>query len=65
MGLGPLICPQCLVYADLIKSNDGPGDWTCPCCGSGAVDYMWMFTDSEQAKVSSNTQFVNFVKGKE
>ena len=63
MGLGPLICPECLVYADLDKTNDGPGEWRCPCCGSFAMDYYFMFTDEEQAKLSANQKFIRFVRG--
>ena len=65
MGLGPLICPECLVYADLVKDNDGPGEWRCPCCGSEALDYYFMFTDAEQAQVSVNQKFIRFIAGED
>lgn len=64
MGLGPLICPECLVYAQLTPT-DGPGEWACPCCGSEAMDYYFMFTDEEQAKVSVNQKFIRFVEGQD
>lgn len=65
MGLGPPICPECFVYAGLVKTNDGPGEFVCPCCGTRAVDYLFMFTEEEQKQVSVNNKFVRFVKGEE
>lgn len=62
MGLGPLICPDCLVYA---HNNTGyNNDLTCPLCNTDVLEYLWMFTAAEQQEIAKNTRFINFVQGK-
>ena len=65
MGLGPLICPECLVYARDMQTNEwGAYKWTCPGCGNDqALEYLWMFTEEQQKKIEINTKFYNFVLG--
>jgi len=65
MGLGPLVCVECKLYTNLVKTNDGPGEWTCPCCGTDAVDYLWLLTETEQTQIANNSKFYRFVSGKD
>ena len=70
MGLGPLICPECMVYAKLEQDEHqdgyGPREYVCPACGNDhTMEYLWMFTEDEQKTIESNTRFYRFVEGKE
>jgi transposase len=61
MGLGPLICVECEVFAVREDHTD-----RCPCCGEeNYLDYLWMFTDEQQERVHSNTRFYRFVAGQD
>lgn len=67
MGLGPLVCPECLVYAAQVTTNQwGASKWTCPQCGNDEVlEYMWMFTEAQQEQIATNSRFVRFVAGQD
>jgi hypothetical protein len=67
MGLGPVVCPECLVCADLVTTNQwGASKWTCPqCSNTEALDYMWMFTEEQQAQVTKNSRFIKFITGQD
>jgi DNA-directed RNA polymerase subunit RPC12/RpoP len=62
MGLDPLICIECELYA--CDSND-TGSYRCPRCGSGVLEYMWMFDESQQKRINANTNFYRFVAGED
>jgi hypothetical protein len=68
MGLGPMACSGCLVYADLViekrQEGYGPKEWVCPSCGNDhSLDYLWMFTEAEQASITANSKLIRFVQG--
>jgi len=67
MGLGPLICVDCKLFARKVKINDEPAEFVCPRCNrdAGNIDYLWMFTEDEQNIIIENNKFYRFVEGKE
>jgi hypothetical protein len=67
MGLGPMVCIDCRLFARRVKTNDGPGTALCPMCNkdSGNIDYLWMFTEEEQEKIQVNDKFYRFVSGQD
>jgi hypothetical protein len=67
MGLGPLICAECRVYAERRTTNESGGyRWVCPVCGSEAeLDYLWMSPEKDQEVIDKNSQFIRFVQGRD
>jgi len=67
MGLGPLVCIDCKLFARRVKINDGPEIALCPSCNKdrGNIDYLWMFTEEEQEKIRVNDKFYRFVAGQD
>lgn len=66
MGLGPTVCTDCKVYADLglesINTNGTKGRfWYCPMCGTHELGHLWEQKDQKIYDV--NEKFVQFVKG--
>lgn len=62
MGLGPTICCRCQVFAD----RSAPNEDRCPVCGrDDDLEYLWMFTEEQQAKVLANSKFYRFVLGED
>lgn len=62
MGLGPLICQECELYA---RENDQQDYYRCPRCGGDMLDYLWMFTEEEQRRIEANDRFYRFVRGQD
>jgi hypothetical protein len=62
MGLGPLVCPRCLVYA-YAPDETHWHEWQCPSCGTDVLEYLWMFTDDEQKTINSNSKLYRFIQG--
>ena len=62
VGLGPLICVDCELYA---RENDQQDYYRCPRCGSTVLDYLWMFTAEEQRCINANNRFYRFAQGQE
>lgn len=67
MGLGPLVCDECRVFAQDRSTNQWGGyRWLCPSCGNEDVlEYLWMYTEEQQRIIENNTKFYRFVEGKE
>lgn len=62
MGLGPMVCLHC----ELLLAIDANHDYYCPRCGEeNYTDYMWMFTEEEQQRITNNSKFYRFVAGQE
>ena len=59
--LGPLICDVCRVVA--VRADTAVYAIVCPCCGNRALEYLWMYTEAEQAEIQARTRFVDFVAG--
>lgn len=64
MGLGPLICVECELFAqeDPTRFVD---HYRCPRCGSGVLEYLWMFDDEQQKRVVANSKFYRFTQGQD
>jgi len=62
MGLGPLVCVECKLYA---RENDQQDYYRCPCCGSQVLEYLWMLTEHEQEQVRKNDKFYRFAQGQD
>lgn len=62
MGLGPLICVECELYA---RENDHEDYWLCPRCGGDTLDYLWMFTEEEQRRIRNNDRLYRFTRGQD
>ena len=60
MGMGPLLCVECEIFA---RENDGQDYYLCPRCGSDVLEYLWMYTEEEQARILKTDRFYRFVKG--
>jgi RNA polymerase subunit RPABC4/transcription elongation factor Spt4 len=60
MGLGPLICVECEIFA---REHDQQDYYVCPRCGSQVLEYLWMYTEAEQARIADNDKFYRFVRG--
>ena len=59
MGLGPRVCLHCELY--LVLDNH---QWHCPKCGEeDYTEYMWMFTEAEQQRISNNSKLYRFIAG--
>ena len=66
VGLGPMVCVDCKLFARRVKVNDGPAEAVCPRCNRDtSIDYLWMFTEEEQEKIKTNDKFYRFVEGQE
>ena len=67
MGLGPMVCIDCKLFARRVKTNDGPAEVECPRCkrDSGNIDYLWMFTEDEQEIIINNHRLYRFVAGED
>ena len=58
MGLGPVVCTECRVFADLLDS----GDWGCPVCGDYlSLGHLWEQKDRDAYE--ENTKFIDFARG--
>jgi hypothetical protein len=64
MGLGPLVCPNCLIYAHTPGKKPWH-EWRCPGCGTDVLEYLWMFTEDEQKTINSNSKLYRFIQGRE
>jgi hypothetical protein len=59
--LGPLICDACRVESQ--RTASVVYDLACPACGTRALEYLWMYTEAEQAEIRANTQLYQFLAG--
>jgi hypothetical protein len=64
VGLGPVVCPSCMIYAHAPLEKNWK-EWRCTACGTDVLEYLWLFTDEEQKTINSNSKFYRFVEGKE
>ena len=64
MGLGPVVCPSCMIYAHAPIEQHWH-EWRCPSCGTDVLEYLWLFTEEEQKIINSNSKFYRFVQGQE
>lgn len=62
MGLGPVVCPFCLVYAHAPLDSEWR-EWRCSLCGTDVLEYLWLFTEEEQRQIHVNSKFIRFVEG--
>ena len=62
MGLGPLICESCELYA---RENDQQDYYKCPRCGSQVLEYLWMFSEEAQERIRKNDKFYRFAQGQD
>ena len=62
MGLGPLICVECELFAREDIHHDY---WLCPQCGGDVLEYLWMYTEEEQQRIHSADRFYRFVRGQD
>ena len=60
MGMGPLLCVECEIFA---REHDGQDYSLCPRCGSDVLEYLWMYTEEEQARILKTDKFYRFVRG--
>ena len=60
MGLGPLICVECELFA---RENERQDYHLCPRCGSDVLEYLWMYTEEEQKRIKANDRFYRFAQG--
>ena len=62
MGLGPLICCHCHIFAVRDQGNND----RCPQCGEeNYLDYLWMFDETQQKRITANSKFYRFVAGED
>ena len=59
MGLGPAVCKDCKIYADL----DNQQEWFCPVCGKKENDLGHIWEQPDQAVYDHNQKFIKFIKG--
>ena len=62
MGLGPVVCPSCMIFA--AADSDSYKEWHCKSCGTDVLEYLWLFTEEEQRQIATNSKFIRFVEGK-
>ena len=62
MGMGPLLCVECEIFA---RENSQQDWYRCPRCGSDVLEYLWMYPEEEQARIRATDKFYRFVKGNE
>lgn len=60
MGLGPLICVECELFA---RENEQQDYHLCPRCGCNILEYLWMYTEEEQKRIKANDRFYRFTQG--
>ena len=59
--MGPLLCVDCEIFA---RDNELLEDYyRCPRCGGDTLEYLWMYTEEEQARIRATDKFYRFVKG--
>ena len=60
MGLGPRVCLHCELYLAIDENNN----YYCPKCGeTDYIEYMWMFTEAEQQRITNNSKLYRFIAG--
>ena len=62
VGLGPLICVECELFAREDIHHDY---YLCPKCGSDVLEYLWMFDENQQRRIHANDRFYRFVRGQD
>lgn len=62
MGLGPLICVECELFAREEVTHEY---WRCPRCGGDVLEYLWMFDEEQQRRIHNNDRFYRFVRGQD
>jgi Zn finger protein HypA/HybF involved in hydrogenase expression len=60
MGMGPLLCVDCEIFA---REHELQDYYKCPRCGGDALEYLWMYTEEEQLRIKATDKFYRFVKG--
>ena len=60
MGMGPLLCVDCEIFA---REHAYADYYRCPRCGGDALEYLWMYTEEEQKRIRATDKFYRFVQG--
>ena len=63
MGLGPPVCTDCKVFAELRDLPVLRSSWVCPMCGQHSNGHLWELPSDQYNLYTSNTKLVKFIKG--